>query len=152
MKRILSGSRFSIHWLDLGFLGWVFKLIVGSRDSIPRVHIIWYQSKVSNQVWFYLLFLVYLILGLHCFRVKKKKKKKKKKRKVAAELHCSSVCVGWNLLFKSLYWLKLLVLEFVLAQISYSRVFELLFRFCQLLIRLIVIKSVAKKKKNRPKK
>uniref|UniRef100_A0A2N9I939 Reverse transcriptase domain-containing protein n=1 Tax=Fagus sylvatica TaxID=28930 RepID=A0A2N9I939_FAGSY len=29
--------------------GLVFKLIVGSRDSIPRVHIIWYQSKVSNQ-------------------------------------------------------------------------------------------------------
>jgi hypothetical protein len=39
LKRVLNGSRFSIHWLDLGFLGWVFKLIVGSRDSIPRVHI-----------------------------------------------------------------------------------------------------------------
>jgi uncharacterized membrane protein len=93
---------------------------VGSRDSIPRVHIIWYQSKVSNQVLFYILFLAYLILGLHCSRVTKKKKKKKKKRKVAAELHCSSVCVGLNLLLKSLCLLKLLVLEFVFAQISYS--------------------------------
>jgi hypothetical protein len=63
---------------------------------------------------------VYLILGLHCSRVTKKKKKKKK-RKVAAELHCFSVCVGLNLLFKSLCWLKL-VLEFVLAETSYSRV------------------------------
>jgi hypothetical protein len=89
---------------------------VGSRDSIPRVHIIWYQSKVSNQVLFYLLFLAYLILELHRSRVTKKKKKKK--RKVAAELHCSSVCVGLNLLLKSLCWLKLLVLEFVLAETS----------------------------------
>jgi uncharacterized membrane protein len=88
---------------------------VGSRDSIPRVHIIWYQSKVSNQVLFYLLFLAYLILELHCSRVTKKKKKK---RKVAAELHCSSVCVGLNLLLKNLCWLKLLVLEFVLAETS----------------------------------
>jgi hypothetical protein len=39
----------------------------------------------------------------------------------------------------------------VLAQISYSRVFKLLFRFCNLLIRLIVIKSVAEKKKKNPK-
>ncbi len=114
MKQVFNGSRFSIHLLDLGFLGWVFKLIVGSRDSILRVHIIWYQSKVSNQVLFYLLFLAYLILELHCSRLQKRK------RKVAAELHCSSVCVGLNLLFKSLCWLKLLVLEFVLAQISYS--------------------------------
>ena len=91
---------------------------MGSRDSIPRVHIIWYQSKVSNQVLFYLLFLAYLILGLHCSRVTKKKKK----RKVAAELHCFSVCDGLNLLLRSLCWLKLLVLEFVLAETSYSRV------------------------------
>jgi hypothetical protein len=40
----------------------------------------------------------------------------------------------------------------VLAENSYSRVLELLFRFCQLLIRLIEIKSVAeKKKKKNPK-
>jgi hypothetical protein len=51
---------------------------VGSRDSIPRVHIIWYQSKVSNQVLFYLFLLAYLILGLHCSRVTKKKKKNPK--------------------------------------------------------------------------
>jgi hypothetical protein len=48
--------------------------------------------------------------------------KKKKKRMVAAELHCSSVCVGLNLLLKSLCWLKLLVLEFVLSETSYSSV------------------------------
>jgi hypothetical protein len=48
--------------------------------------------------------------------------KKKKKRKVAAELHCSSVCDGLNLLLRSLCWLKLHVLEFVLAETSYSRV------------------------------
>jgi hypothetical protein len=41
---------------------------------------------------------------------------------VAAELHCSSVCVDLNLLLKSLCWLKLLVLEFVLAETSCSRV------------------------------
>jgi K+-transporting ATPase A subunit len=49
----------------------------------------------------------------------------------------------------------------VLAQIScsrgcrispYSRVFKLLFRFHQLLIHLIVIKSVAEKKKKKKKK
>jgi hypothetical protein len=91
---------------------------VGSRDSIPRVHIIWYQSKVSNQVLFYLFLLAYLILGLHCSRVTKKKKKKN----VAAKFHCSSVCVGLNLLLKSLCWMKLLVLEFVLVETSYSRV------------------------------
>jgi hypothetical protein len=90
---------------------------VGSRDSIPRVHIIWYQSKVSNQVLFYLFLLAYLILGLHCSRVTKKKKKN-----VAAKFHCSSVCVGLNLLLKSLCWMQLLVLEFVLVEISYSRV------------------------------
>ena len=117
MKRVLNGSRFSIHWFDLGILEWVFKLIVGSRDSIPQVHIIWYQSKVSYQVWFYLLFLAYLILKLHCSKVTKKKK-----RKVAAELHCSSVYVGLNLLFKSLCWLKPLIQEFVLAETSCSRV------------------------------
>ena len=89
---------------------------MGSRDSIPRVHIIWYQSKVSNQVLFYLLFLAYLILGLHCSRVTKEK------RKVVAELHCSSVYVGLNLLLKSLCWLKLLILEFVLVETFYSRV------------------------------
>ena len=49
-------------------------------------------------------------------------KKKKKIRNVAAELHCSSVCVGLNLLLKSLCWLKLLVLEFVLVETFYSRV------------------------------
>ena len=140
MKRVLNGSRFSIHWLDLGFLGWVFKLIVGLRDSILRVHIIWYQNKVSNQVWFYLLFLAYLILGLHCSRVIQKKRKKR-----------------WLLNFIVLGFVlaEPFVLEFVLAEIScskgcrissFSRVFELLFRFCQFLIRLIVIKSVAKKK------
>jgi hypothetical protein len=90
---------------------------VGSRDSIPRVHIIWYQSKVSNQVLLYLFLLAYLILGLHCSRVIKKKKKN-----VAAKFHCSSVCVGLNLLLKSLCWMKLLVLEFVLVETSYSRV------------------------------
>jgi hypothetical protein len=90
---------------------------VGSRDSIPRVHIIWYQSLVSNQVLFYLFLLAYLILGLHCSRVTKKKKKT-----VAAKFHCSSVCVGLNLLLKSLCWMKLLVLEFVLVETSYSRV------------------------------
>jgi hypothetical protein len=96
---------------------------VGSRDSIPRVHIIWYQSTVSNQVLFYLFLLAYLILGLHCSRVtKKKKKKKKKKKNVASKFHCSSVCVGLNLLLKSLCWMKLLVLEFVLVETSYSRV------------------------------
>jgi Flp pilus assembly protein TadB len=40
----------------------------------------------------------------------------------------------------------------VFAQISYSRVFELLFRFCHLLIRFIVIKSVAEKKKKKIRK
>ena len=39
----------------------------------------------------------------------------------------------------------------MLAENSYSRVLELLFRFCQLLIRLIEIKSVAEKKKKNPK-
>jgi uncharacterized membrane protein len=92
---------------------------VGSRDSIPRVHIIWYQSKVSNQVLFYLFLLAYLILGLHCSRVTKKEKKKKN---VAAKFHCSSVCVGLNLLLKSLCWMKLLVLEFVFVETSYSRI------------------------------
>jgi hypothetical protein len=75
---------------------------MGSRDSIPRVHIIWYQSKVSNQVLFYLFFLAYLILGHHCSRVTKKKKKKKKtwllkfivQEFVLVETSCSRVCVG----------------------------------------------------------
>ena len=79
---------------------------------------------------------------------------------MVAEVHCSRVCVGWNLLFKSLCWLKPLVLKFVLAEIScstgcrispYFRVFKLLFRFHQLIIRLIVIKSIAGKKKKNPK-
>jgi hypothetical protein len=91
---------------------------VGSRDSIPRVRIIWYQSKVSNQVLFYLFLLAYLNLGLNCSRVTNKKKKKH----VAAKFHCSSVCVGLYLLLKSLCWMKLLVLEFVLVETSYSRV------------------------------
>jgi hypothetical protein len=95
---------------------------VGSRDSIPRVHIIWYQSKVSNQVLFYLFLLAYLILGLHCSRVTKEKKKEKKKKNVAAKFHCSSVCVGLNLLLKSLCWLKPLIEEFVLDETSCSRV------------------------------
>ena len=77
---------------------------------------------------------------------------------MAAEVHCSRVCVGWNLLFKSLCWLKPLGLKFVLAEIScsrgcrislYSRVFKLLFRFHKLFI--IVIKSVAGKKKKKKK-
>ena len=80
---------------------------------------------------------------------------------MAAKVHCSRVCVGWNLLFKSLCWLKPLVLKFVLAEIScsrgcrispYFRVFKLLFRFHQLIIRLIVIKSIAGKKKKKKKK
>jgi hypothetical protein len=40
-------------------------------------------------------------------------------------------------------------LKFVLTEISCSRVFKLLFRFHQLLIRLIVIKSVVEKKKKK---
>ena len=48
----------------------------------------------SNSIFF---FLVYLILGHYCSR--KRGLQKKKKKKVAAEVHCSRVCVGWNFLF-----------------------------------------------------
>jgi hypothetical protein len=76
---------------------------------------------------------------------------------VAAELHCSSVCVGLNLLLKSLCWLKLLVLEFVLAETSYSRVcllklLVLEFVFAQISYSFYCDQICCSKKKKKKKK
>jgi hypothetical protein len=92
--------------IDCGFKGF---------HSAGSYHLVSEQGFQSGLI---LSFLVCLFDSRHSSRVPKKKKKKN----VAAKFHCSSVCVGLNLLLKSLCWMKLLVLEFVLVEISYSRV------------------------------